>query len=401
LTEDKKILHISTIDVGGSYNAAKRLNEMLTEHGIESKVLVRTKTKADSDVVEAFDNGWDRFGSKSKNLINLMFKKGEVKRDVLGTDLTKNPLVQGADIIFLHWVSTFLSPKQIYEISKLEGKRVIFDMHDMWLFTGGCHVDRRCGRYANECKDCPMAGNSAHISFERKKKWITKADLEIVGPSNWIVEEAKKSSITNGKNISVLPNVYDAKTFHTVDSDEKNTIRKKLGIDQDKKVVLFGAADTGTKNSNKGFDYLLNALKALDMSDKQLVVIGNADAGAKEVLKAYDVLYKGFIADESALADIYRSADVFVNPSLQESFGYTVCESMACGTPAVAFAVGGMLDQISHRENGYLAKFCDSDDLAKGLGFVLENSSDLGRRAAVAAHRYSYDEAYEKVKAML
>ena len=398
VNERRKCLHICTIDKGGAYNGAKRLNEMLTEHGIESKIIVRTKTDDASPAICAFDSPLQGFVSKAKNVINLLCKKGDVKRDILGTDLTSNPFVKEADVIFIHWISTFLSPKQIYKLTTLKDKKVIFWMHDMWLFTGGCHVDRRCGGYASECRDCSMAGKYAAKSFDRKKDFIKRSDMTVCGPSRWIVDEAKKSSILEGKKIEYIPNTYDSRIFNS--ECNRENIRKKLGLSLDKRLILFGAADTGTANDDKGFSYLINAIKQLDMTDKQLVVIGNAD-GAKEMLKEYDSVFLGYINDEHKLADIYRSVDVFVNPSLQESFGYTVCESMACGTPVTAFAVGGMLDQIEHKVNGYLAEFKNSEELALGIDFCLNNREKLSKKAFESARRFSYENVYGYVEGFL
>lgn len=393
-----KCLHICTIDKGGAYNGARRLNEMLTEHGIESRILVRTKTDESSDVLSAFDSPVQEMISKAKNAINLLYKKGDVKRDVLGTDLTGNVSVKEADVIFIHWISTFLSPKQIYELTCLEGKKVIFWMHDMWLFTGGCHVDRRCGGYSKGCIDCPMAKGAAARSFRKKKTYFEKSDMIVCGPSRWIIDEAKKSSILEGKRIEYIPNTYDSRVFSN--EGDRYKIRKQLGLSPDKELILFGAADTGTANDVKGFSYLLEALHRIDMSDKQLAVIGNGD-NSEEILREFDTVFLGYIDDEHRLADIYKAADVFANPSLQESFGYTVCESMACGTPAVAFAVGGMLDQITHKDNGYLAELKNSDELAKGIDYCLEHREELSERAAETAKRFSYENVYGYIEKII
>lgn len=393
----KKVLHICTIDAGGAYNGAKRLNEMFRQHGIDSRILVRTKNGDDEAVYPAFEGAFGKLASKAKNVVNLAFKRGELKRDVCGSDIRNNPLVKEADILFIHWVSTFLSPKQIYELSVLEGKKVYFWMHDMWLFTGGCHVDRRCGGYEEDCRNCPMAGRFARFSFDRKKRYIRKSDIIAAGPSEWIVSEAKKSSILEGKKILYIPNTFDDKVFYP--KGDVRRIRDGLGMSSDKKIILFGAADNGTANSNKGFSYLVDALKLIDMSDKQLVVIGSSTA-SRDYLKDYDVIYKGFIKSERLLADIYRAADVFVNPSLQESFGYTVCEAMACGTPAVAFGVGGMIDQISHKQNGFLAAFKNSNELAEGIEYCLANREILSAGAAISAKRFSYDAVYEYISSI-
>ena len=263
-------------------------------------------------------------------------------------------------------------------------------MHDMWLFTGGCHVDRRCCGYERNCVDCPMAGKWASISFKYKYKYMKKADFSILGPSHWIVEEAKKSIITENKDVLYLPNTFDSKMFYPRENVED--IKKRYGLSRDKKIIMFAAADVGIANSNKGFGYLLEALKLLEMSDKQLVVIGKSEK-INEFLDGYDYAAMGMIYDEDCLSQIYSACDVFVNPSLQESFGYTVCEAMACGTPAVAFAVGGMLDQIESEENGYLSDFCSAESLADGINYVLDNIDRLSANAVVSAQRFSYDNA--------
>ena len=397
-----KVLHIATIDSGGAYNGAKRLNELMLANGVDSQVMVRSKTHADSLTNPAFESSSQVLASKLKNVINRLHWRRQVKRDILGSDLRRHPLVREADIIMLHWVSTFLSPKQIYQLSMLPDKKVIFVMHDMWLFTAGCHVDKRCGGYSEGCVECPEAGRLAKSTFKKKADYIGRAHLSVTGPSHWIVNEAGKSAILKGKSISYMPNVYDPEIFYPrclINEPEeavsrRNKLRSKFGLSCDKKLILFGAADTGTKNSNKGFNFLLEALERIDMSDKQLVVIGNAK-GADKLLEGYDAVFPGYISDEDRLAEIYSLADVYVNPSLQESFGYTVCEAMACATPAVAFAVGGMLDQISHKENGYLAEFCDASDLAKGIEYVLEHRDEMGSAAAKSAKRFSYEQAWE------
>ena len=385
-----KFLHVCTIDTGGAYNGAKRQHEMLIEHGIRSNILVRTKLSDRSDVYEALSGSGIIF-SKIKNIFNLVLKKGEVKRDIFGTDISKHPLVKEADVIVLHWISTFLSPKEIYKLTKLDNKKVIFFLHDMWLFTGGCHVDRRCCGYINDCNACPMAGISAHRSFNHKLKFIRKSNLMIAGPSHWIVEEAGKSRITLGKYVIYLPNTYNPKVFFPRDNVDE--IKRKYCFSKEKKLIMFAAADNGVANYNKGFSYLLEALKILDMSDKQLIIIGKADK-TKELLDEYDVITPGLISDEDELAQIYSVVDVFVNPSLQESFGYTVCEAMACGTPATAFSVGGMLDQITHGFNGYLAEYANSIDLAKGIEDCLMHK-DYSINASESAKAFEYNEVYK------
>jgi glycosyltransferase involved in cell wall biosynthesis len=387
-----KVLHITTIDIGGAYKAALRLHEGLSLLGIESKILLRTKTDKSNVGIEFFGNKLEACVSKAKNLWNMFQSDGEISRDVLGTDISKNKYVKEADIIVLHWTNSFLTIREYMKLSKL-GKPIIWFMHDMWLFTGGCHCDGYCGKYESGCGNCPLVEKTrekdiSYRNFEDKRKLLKSMDVVIVGPSNWIVECAEKSDILFGKMIYHIPNMLDTKLYKPLLESEE--IRSKYGISLDKKIILFGAADTGTENKNKGFRFLLESLEKLSRDKYCLAVFGNS--GKSEGLPdGFEIRPLGYISDEHKLVELYNMADVFVTPSLQESFGYTACEAMACGTPVVAFPVGGLKEQITHMENGYLAKFKDPDDLAKGIEYCCENSAILGENARKSALKYSYE----------
>jgi glycosyltransferase involved in cell wall biosynthesis len=392
-----KVLHITTIDVGGAYKAAVRLHEGLSLLGVESEILLRTKTNMDNVGVEVFDNKFQEYVSKAKNLWNMMQADGEISRDVLGTDISNNRYVKEADIIILHWTNSFLAVHEYLKLAKL-GKPILWFMHDMWLFTGGCHCDEYCGRFEKGCGNCPMVAKPrdndiSHRNFMDKQKLLQKMEVTIAGPSNWIVESASKSVILSGKNIYHLPNMLNTELFKPLPDKEK--LRRKYGVPIDKKVILFGAADTGTENKNKGFRFLVNALEKLSRDEYCLVVFGNSSNSAP-LPEGFDVKLLGFISDENQLVEIYNMADVFVNPSMQESFGYTVCEAMACGTPAVAFPISGLKEQITHKENGYIATFQDSDDLSRGIEYCCDNFRLLGINARKNALNYSYENVAKK-----
>ena len=140
-----KILHVTTIDSGGAYKSALRLHQCLTEQGIESSILVRTR-RTDSPTEEIFTTVGGKVLSKIKNGFNMLRTSGNIYSDFLGTDISRSPQVQKADIIVLHWINSFLSNKEIMKLDRL-GKPILWFMHDMWLFTGGCHVDGYCGKY--------------------------------------------------------------------------------------------------------------------------------------------------------------------------------------------------------------------------------------------------------------
>ena len=387
-----KILHIATIDIGGAFKGAWRLSESLKRCGMDSQVMVRTKRGNEPEVRSVFSDPIAPVISKAKNGINRLFARGEIFRDLLGTDISHIEQVRQADVLVLHWVNSFLSTREVMKIVGLK-KPVIWVLHDMWLFTGGCHYDGYCGRYMEECGNCPLIqGDSrADISrknFDDKKRMMKSADIIITGPSEWIVDCARKSSILREKEIYHIPNAVDTDLYRV--KENKKALRKKYQISGNRKVVLFGAADNGTENEKKGFRYLREAFSSLEINDYELVIFGNSGRSS-ELPPGLEVLQTGYISDEEKLIELYHLADVIVAPSVQEVFGYTVCEAMACGTPAVSFPVGGLKEQISHLENGYLAVYQDPEDLARGIRYCADHTEWLGENAREAALRYSFE----------
>lgn len=389
-----KVLHVTTIDVGGAYKAALRLHEGLTRLGVESGILLRTKRNKGNVGAEVFSNGLSATMSKAKNVWNLIWADGEITRDVLGTDISRNTQVQEADVIILHWINSFLTVRELKKLAALQ-KPILWFLHDMWPFTGGCHYDGYCGRYENGCGNCPLVSRCgdndiSQRNFSDKAVLMQCMDAVIAGPSSWIVECAKKSGILSGKKVVYLPNMLDTEIFHPI--ADKTELRRKYGVDSGKKIILFGAADAGTENKTKGFSFLCEALAKLPREKYQLAVFGNA-GGNLNLPEGFDVTLLGFIPEEQKLTEIYNMADVLVNPSKQEAFGYTACEAMACGTPVTAFPVGGLREQIVHLESGYLAKFQNAEDIARGIVYCSENRERLGMQARKGVLRYSYENA--------
>lgn len=390
MQEQIKLIHITTIDEGGAYKAVERIQQSLRQEGFVSNILVRTRIDESSDVVVYLDNIFKSTVSRTKNLLNLFLTKGEIARDVFGSDIVDHQLVVDADVIILHWINSFLSMSSIERILKL-GKPVIWVMHDTWLFTGGCHVNSDCEKYQSGCGECPLIGtykkeDISYLNYRDKEKLFEKYSFTVTGPSNWIVDAARKSKILSGKEIMYLPNCYNDNVFYK--REDKRALRKKFIIDTKKHIILFGAAFNGTANANKGFSYLLEALNYLSADDYYLLIFGNADEKICKNLKQEHKLL-GYISEEQILAEVYNIADVYVSPSLQESFGLTVCEAMACGIPVVAFPIGGINDQIVHKENGYLAELKNAKDIACGIEYCVDKGELLGNAARQWARRYT------------
>jgi glycosyltransferase involved in cell wall biosynthesis len=258
----------------------------------------------------------------------------------------------------------------------------------MWAFTGGCHYSGECVRYQQECGFCPHLGSRqkkdlSYRLWKRKEKGWKNIRLTIVTPSRWLSSCAGESSLLKRYRIKVIPNGINRGIFKPTD---KVYSRELLGLPRDKKIVMFGAINP-TKDKRKGYSYLIEALDRVARkginNELELAILGTSkpEKGFELTLPVHCL---GYVEDVTRLVNCYSAADVFVAPSKEDNFPSTVLESLACGTPVVAFNVGGIPDLIEHMRNGYLAKPFDTADLADGIEWITGDKSryeELSRRA--------------------
>ncbi len=372
-----KVSHFCTTDFGGAYRAAQRINAAMRQNGADSELFVRTKTHAGSDCREIINTPAKRLVSKTKNFANLLLSKGEIITDRFGTDITSLDAVKKADVIILHWVNSFVSYSTLRKLADT-GKPVIWVMHDMWPYTGGCH--HGYGRDSNDegCGKCPFlqSGNEEDISrknFRAKKEALKNSGFTIVSPSRWNLECSKKSAVMSDLKKTVIPNPIDTKIYNP--QGDTLLLRKKFDLPLHKKLILFGAM-AQSQSKWEGMRMVAKALSDLPSGikkDCELLLFGNTP---DVDLSGFDVPARalGHIEGEQKIAGLYRCADVFVSPSVADNYPNTLLEAICCGTPCVCFDIGGMGDLVKTDVTGYLARPKDTDDLSKGIDRVLNGS---------------------------
>ncbi|RNI15814.1 glycosyltransferase [Methanohalophilus sp. RSK] len=396
-----KPLLISTSDLqGGAARAAYRLHEGLQQIDVPSKMLVQKKTGTDCSVIGPKSNlkgprasSWNSMAVIRYILDRLPlayydfrnFKEMDWSPQWLPNNIHKKINKLDPDVVNLHWVCQGFMPVQ--EIAKIK-QPLVWTLHDMWAFTGGCHYNGTCDRYKDLCGSCPQLdsdreGDLSRWVWGRKKKYWDDLDFTVVTPSNWLANSALSSSLFENKRIEVIPNGLDLQKYKPVD---KEKARKDLNLPMDKNLILFGAMNS-TNDTRKGFHYLKSATSMLSEDlEFEGIVFGNSGKGDQVDIP---INYLGRLPDD-LLNSVYSAADVFVAPSVQDNLPNTVMEALACGTPCVAFDVGGMSDMIVHRENGYLAKPFDVDDLVRGLEWVVGNDQRK-QYLSEAARKYVED----------
>lgn len=384
-----RVLIVNTSDrTGGAAIAANRLAEALNNNGVSAKMLVMEK--AGDRIYVASLNGWmkrswcfayERFVIWMNNLFS---RKNLFAVSIANTgyDITKTQEFKEADIVHLHWVNQgMLSLRGIRKIMK-SGKPVVWTMHDMWELSAICHYTYDCTNFKDECRNChflrfPGRKDLAGRVFRKKLKAM-RGNAVYVAVSNWLADNARASRLLGGNRVEVIPNSISLSRFSI---KSKIDSRDYFKIGGNKKVIVFGAARIDAEI--KGFAYLKQALAILadkrETAKESLMLVMFGGCKDERVLEDIPVPYNflGRVKGEKELSMLYSAADVVVSSSLYETFGQTLIEAQACGCIPVSFDNSGQTDIITHKENGYLARYKSVKDLADGIEWAL--SSGLRR----------------------
>jgi glycosyltransferase involved in cell wall biosynthesis len=390
-----RVLHLNTHPSGGSYEYAALLSTALEEQGIASQVLCKNAS------------------AKSGRLfLNRLIRRASVSlsREPWHGTLRFLPPpapseLDEIDVIHLHTVADWFDvPRWLETLPRRMS--VVISIHDMWHLTGGCFLYRGCDLYAKQtqaCDPCPIlewpanrfAAKAAH---SRKLRAYRNCGARMVANSNWLAEVARRSPIAKacGK-VEVIPPGIDTTVFKP---QEKALCRKLLNLPANAFVIVTGGASL--TDENKNVPWLLEQLSALP--DLDGVIILAFGEGTVPVPSGLNVRFTGGIRERRDLARLLAAADVFVSASLMETYGLTLVEAMACGTPVVAFRVGGIPEAAPNDEGAIL---CPSQDGVALIDAItrLRNSPELrrtlGNRAQEAAHSRNAASSFSNAFAQL
>ncbi len=269
------------------------------------------------------------------------------------------------DIIHLHNLhNCYINLPLLFKYIKKNNIKVVWTLHDCWAFTGKCphFVFANCDKWKTSCYNCPQVKSYPKSYTDRtktmyrlKKKWFTKVkDLTIITPSEWLAGLVKQSFLKDYP-VKVINNGIDLDVFTSAESD----FREKYNL-HNKKIVLGVASPWSNK---KGLDVFIELSRLLD-ENYQIVLVGTDESADKQLPKNIISIHRTH--NQTELAKIYTTADVFVNPTKEDTFPTVNIEALACGTPVLTFDTGGS-PEIIDKTCGSVVDYNDVNALKKEI----------------------------------
>jgi glycosyltransferase involved in cell wall biosynthesis len=385
-----KIVHISDSDGGGgAANAMSRLHEALQRLGAESRLLVRNSqalanavetvaTRGDAD--ELFPAVREAVVRQYVELNRTSLTNTHFSLHIDGADLSRLPVVASSDVVHLHWAASFQTPADVGAL--FSAKPVVWTLHDLEPLTGGCHFPAGCERYAGDCAGCPQLARdpfdvTATTLRDKKTLWAG-ARPTFIAPSRYIAECARRSAVAQHIAASIvhIPHGIDVEVFRP---RSKGGARRALGIPVDGTYVLCGSNYNAEKRKGLGHvDRVLAAAKAdlpLDAFKVKLLTVGEPKLDLHD-LDGIEVVQLGRVSLD-VMPTVYAAADVLLYPALEDNFPCMLLESLSCGTPAIAFDIGGIPDIVQDEVSGRIVAAGDELAMAAALSSLIGDPQRL------------------------
>jgi len=395
-----RIAHLNFSDHGGAAIATRRLHRALLQAGLDSHLLLAEKhhPTPHATVVEHRFTPQPLRERLRKRLLrcryppmardNPAYRKAGAYTAV--SDWRSHlrppdfaPHLAGTDIIHLHWVARFIDCESTLPWLARQAP-LVWRLADIWPLLGIWHYQ------PDDAERSPRLDSYENTARRLKKHALDQIPphrLTLIGTSRWNCQQARNTPAFARFPVRQIPNCLDTAIFRPLPKEQTRGI---LGIPHDKKVIGF-IADYA-EDPRKGFKLLLQAVNAQNDPDLLILTVGASSAAGRGDSR---FRHLGRLEDEHCLALFYAALDVFICPSLKESFGQTVFEAMACGTPVAGFDAGGIPDMVRPGQTGWLAPVGDVEALAARIREALESPqqrAQYGRNArAVCEKEYALE----------
>jgi glycosyltransferase involved in cell wall biosynthesis len=418
-----RILHVSARDkAGGAEKVAYDLFRAQRQRGYASSLAVGVKASDDPDILEipnnACRNPWARVWRgaqasldnrgvhKAARMTGWLANLGELGRWYEWRRGIEDFNFPGAarlfdltpgkpDVIHAHNLhGAYFDLRLLAPLSRRVP--VVFTLHDDWAFTGHCACAFGCSRWETGCGNCPdletypaVKRDNTSYNLRRKRDIYSRSKLFVSAPSRWLLDKALRSvlrpAIIEAKTI---PNGIDLAIFKPGD---RKIARRQLGLPEEARVALF-VANKARSNPYKDYATMESAVERISaqLIRQEVVFLCLGEESAERKIGSATFRYVGYQSDPAKVAQFYRAADIYLHAAKTESFGLVVSESLACGVPVVATAVGSVPEIVEDQRTGFLTPPGDSEAMAGRALCLLRDEPmrrEMGARAAESARR--------------
>jgi len=387
LNSEFNVAIIQFTQKGGAGIAAERLHNGLLNTNINSNFVNYDEPNAKVANCRYYDNKENR-----DTILNFsQFTNGNIYSGNTIFSLSYpslsfkdlDTIIENNDIINLHWLPRILSTEAIAYLSH-SNVPIVWTFHDINPISGGCHYFHGCENWKTDCMNCPQLIDNYNDFpakvLDSKKKYINFKNITVVVLNQHFKKLVEQSPLFDGSRVEVIPNSIDTDRFKPLD---KEKIRKKLGLKEDKKYILYVAAYASTIKGYKEFEETIEEYeKQYSSHNIEILLAGNLPKN-RDIKLPYKEL--GHV-NEDEIIELYSASDVTVLSSIEDNLPNVILESFACGTPIVGFKVGGLPDLVKDDYNGYTVELGDIKGLADSINKVL-NGKDMSKNCREYAER--------------
>jgi len=408
----KRVLIIGTTDnQGGAASVGWDLGHELIKRGYSVKYIVGYK-KSNKDYVyelhKPIITKWldqhTRYNATGLYRHLIAYFTGNNIDSGASDEILNHPWYKSADIVHCHNLhGNFFKLDTLIKIS--EEKKLVWTLHDMSPITGKCAYIEDQNAWKDGYHRCnnlssypPMLWDNTQYMWKRKSEIYSELQNGvIVIPSKWLYDIVTKSILKNLPK-QLIYNGIDTSIFYP---KLKSQLRKKLNLPPSKKIIIF-TAQGGQYDPRKGWKFVEQIIDQYkDNKDVHFVCIGSGTS----LLHSDNITIIPFIQDKKLLSEYYKASDVLLFTSLVENCPLVVLEAMSCGLPIVSLHVGGVPELVTHKINGYIAKYKDGEDLSVGLKWALnltdsetEQLATINRKKVM--DKYSSDKMVDQYEAL-
>lgn len=387
-----KVLQINATYGSGStgkicYSVAK----LMDKENIENLTLYsQGELKAENAVKIKNKKYYKIQALKSRIFGNYGFNSSSATKEIIRQIKEFSP-----DIVHLHNIHGHnVNLKMLFTFFKKNPEiKLFWTFHDCWAFTAYCphYTMTKCYKWQSECSRCKLRKeyswffDKSKKLFNRKKELFTGLNLTIITPSEWLAGEVKKSFLKDYP-VKVINNGIDLSVFKPTGSD----FREKHGIDKDKFLLSGVAFGWGER---KGLDVFIKLSERLDKNKYAIVLVGgNAET---DKLLPKDIISIRRTQNQTELAEIYSSCDLFVNPTREENYPTVNMESIACGTPVITFKTGGS-PEIINEKTGAVVDCDDINGLIKEIERIRKERPFTKEDCVLRAEEFDADKKFKE-----